>query len=897
MTGTGVLRGRGSRIGTALFLALLTVFSVLSPIPFNQSVARGQTVVTFTVDSADCGEANFCTVYEAITEALGSTDPVTVEVLPGADAGVYGFFQVPEAGFPQGLTVVGIGDDPTITIRSVISDPVVWVRPGNVVTLENLTLEQTSIERVIENNADLTLNGVVVTGGSFPGDGGGIYNSGVLAVQAGSQVVGNTAGLFGPGLVDQENETTSGTTGSGASLLQGFTPTFDTLKRVELEFRADGGYAGSTQTVRIHPVVDGAPDLLSPLGEVQRFVPSTEIAGGASAFIPFEFSPPLNLIPDQQYAIEWGGGSVSWYFSNTAYPPADPYDRGISWSNSGGGLTATPDRDFHFRTYWADIDESGNGGGIFNDGGEVFILNSTVGSNAAVGGEFGENGRGGGVHNAADGELTVEASTISDNTAFQYSNTETGFPNSYGGGVYNNGGIADVINDTTVTGNSANNGGGIYNLYGTLNATDSSISDNTAWNVGGGLVEAAPTTTNLNNVTVSGNSAYEGGGIYVDYGTLNATLTTVSGNTAEYGGGVYNEWGNVTFADGTVNGNTARSGGGIFNDFGTIDLADSTIGPGNLATNGGGGGLNSYGGSLELTNTGVDGNEAYGDGGGVYLSGGWPGYDGTMTMLGGSLSNNQAFEYECEGPCPALGGGLANYYGLTQLTQVAVTGNTVYGYGGGISNGYNATTVISESDVSGNTAFTADSYDPGGSGGGIFSNGTLTIDSTTASGNLADFNGGGVAACDSDVVTIFNSTVSGNTAPTGGGISIDGCFPDYNPESSGTQLNNVTVTDNTAFDTAGGIENISAPLSLSNTIVAGNEVDNDGIFPNDCVSELPVTGERIQPDRGRRMWCDRWRRRQPGWNPHNSARSGPRTAGRQRWPDPHPCFGGREPCN
>ncbi len=492
MTGSGVARGRGSRIGMALFLALLTVFSVLIPIPFGQSVARGQTVATFTVDSADCEEGNFCTVSEAITEALGSSDPVIVEVLPGADDGVYGFFQVPEDGFPQGLTVIGIGDDPALTIRAVISDAVVWVRPNNVVTLENLTLEQTSIERVIENNGDLTLNDVVVTGGTYGDDGGGIYNNGVLTLQAGSQVTGNTAGVFSLGSIDQENETTSGTTGSAASLLQGFTPEYDSLKRVELEFRAQGGYAGSTQTVRIYPVVDGEPDLLSPLGEVQRVVSSSEIAGGGSAFIPFDFFPPVSLIPSEQYAIEWGGGSVSWYFSNTAYPPADPYDGGISWSNGGGGLSATPDRDFHFRTYRAAIDESGNGGGIFNDGGEVTIRNSTVKGNAAAGGEFGEDGRGGGVHNTSDGELTVDASTISDNTAFQFSFTETGFPNSYGGGIYNNVGIADITNNTIVTGNSANNGGGIYNLYGTLNVSDSSVTLNSAWNTGGGLVEAAP---------------------------------------------------------------------------------------------------------------------------------------------------------------------------------------------------------------------------------------------------------------------------------------------------------------------------------------------------------------------------------------------------------------------
>ena len=152
-------------------------------------------------------------------------------------------------------------------------------------------------------------------------------------------------------------------------------------------------------------MVDGSPDLLSPLGEVQRFVSPTEYAGGASVFIPFDFSPPLSLIPYEQYAIEWGGGSVSWYFSNVAYPPADPYAGGITWTNSGGSLSPTPERDFHFRTYGAVIDSPGNGGGIFNEGGEVFVENSSIAGNVAV-------GSGGAIYNDPTAEFTLTDTSV-----------------------------------------------------------------------------------------------------------------------------------------------------------------------------------------------------------------------------------------------------------------------------------------------------------------------------------------------------------------------------------------------------------------------------------------------------------------------------------------------------
>ena len=434
-------------------------------------------------------------------------------------------------------------------------EPTVLIGTNNVVTFESLSLEQTNEERVIENHGDLTLVNVVVTGGSYGGDGGGIHNDGILTVQAASQITGNVGGLFSPESLDQANEAFSGTgtscgNGDHSPVYQTFTPTDRFISRIELGFQTT--YA-NTGFIKLREASAGPAGLL--LAESQPGVLSTS-GGGWMSYV---FDTPVQVTPGAVYSIEKDGETS---FGGTWYVTGDTYSGGQRYSCGG---TPSPTEDYKFRTFGTAISVPGNGGGIFNDGGEVTILNSTVVGNVAAGGEDGADGRGGGIHNT-DGEVTVDASIISNNTA-PLTDTENGFPNSFGGGIYSDGGTITVVNDSSITGNSANNGGGIYNLYGTLNATDSSISDNTAWNVGGGLVEAAPDTANLNNVTVSGNTAYEGAGIYVNTGTLNAVLTTVADNTADYdGGGIYNDYGTVNFEDGALTGNEALEGkgGGIF---------------------------------------------------------------------------------------------------------------------------------------------------------------------------------------------------------------------------------------------------------------------------------------------------------------------------------------------
>src|SRR5215213_5922903 len=107
-----------------------------------------------------------------------------------------------------------------------------------------------------------------------------------------------------------------------------------------------------------------------------------------------------------------------------------------------------------------------------------------------------------------------------------------------GGGIFNDGGTLEV-NNSTISGNSANgNSGGIFNAgLGTLEVNSSTISGNSAGTFSGGIFNAG--TLTVNNSTISGNSAgTDNGGIgNASAGTLTVNNSTISGNSANNNGG------------------------------------------------------------------------------------------------------------------------------------------------------------------------------------------------------------------------------------------------------------------------------------------------------------------------------------------------------------------------
>ncbi len=195
-------------------------------------------------------------------------------------------------------------------------------------------------------------------------------------------------------------------------------------------------------------------------------------------------------------------------------------------------------------------------GGLYNES-ILTVRHSVVSHNAA-------SAAGGGIYNEDGAALTISDSTISDNVA-----------GLWGAGIYNDGVL--TLDHSTVTRNRTaapnpynGEGGGIYNRQA-LTVVDSSISGNEA-NVGGGIYTnlLGIGETTLIGSAVVGNLAHrQGGGIFVDSGTVSLDNSTIEGNISEEsGGGLYQDediflsslsLNNVTFSN-----NRAEQGGGIY---------------------------------------------------------------------------------------------------------------------------------------------------------------------------------------------------------------------------------------------------------------------------------------------------------------------------------------------
>ncbi len=142
-----------------------------------------------------------------------------------------------------------------------------------------------------------------------------------------------------------------------------------------------------------------------------------------------------------------------------------------------------------------------------------------------------------------------------------------------GGGIRNDG--TTQLTDVTVTGNSSDAlGGGIFN-DGMMTLANVTVSKNVATTGGGGIRNTGSMA--LSDTTVSGNGT---SGIY-NSGSMTLTNVTISGNVADPpGGGGINNDGTMTLTNVTVFGNSvdlAGEGGGIKNDSGTLNIANSII--------------------------------------------------------------------------------------------------------------------------------------------------------------------------------------------------------------------------------------------------------------------------------------------------------------------------------
>ena len=160
---------------------------------------------------------------------------------------------------------------------------------------------------------------------------------------------------------------------------------------------------------------------------------------------------------------------------------------------------------------------------------------------------------------------------------------------------------------------SGNRASGVFEVAAKTKVALSGLTiENGVNSYGGGGIRNRGSLT-VNGCTLSGNFAYEGGGIFNDPGaTLTVSGCTLSGNFAYEGGGIFNR-GQATVANCTLSGNSGRSG--------------------DMATGYGGGVYNDSVGALTISGCTLSGNYAGLSGGGVYNA-------GRLTALNSIFSGN-----------------------------------------------------------------------------------------------------------------------------------------------------------------------------------------------------------------------------------------------------------------
>ena len=228
-----------------------------------------------------------------------------------------------------------------------------------------------------------------------------------------------------------------------------------------------------------------------------------------------------------------------------------------------------------------------------------------------------------------------------------------------------------------------------------------------------------------------------GGGIYVNNGTVNISGGVIAANKSDNGGGIYVKSGTLNISGGAVTGNSVydghnngaeRNGGGIYVESGTLNLSGEGYVTNNYKscdckvckedvnnTHGGGGIALANSSVMNMSGGYVTGNYSGLAGGGIYAGFFIDGTGAKFEMTGGTIASN----------CAELGegGGLRIAGGAVGV--ISATGQKLY--------------------ITNNRTNTPDDW----GGGGIFvqHKGNLNITNALITANTADGYGGGVAAC------------------------------------------------------------------------------------------------------------------------------------------------------
>ncbi|MBM1143441.1 Ig-like domain repeat protein [Alcanivorax sp. ZXX171] len=201
---------------------------------------------------------------------------------------------------------------------------------------------------------------------------------------------------------------------------------------------------------------------------------------------------------------------------------------------------------------------------------------------------------------------------------------------------------------------------------------------------------------------------------------------------------------------------------------------------------------------------------------------------GTLTLYNTLFTDNVVDDPS------GTGGAVAAFYGAEVRVERSTFrdnrvehNGTPVGDSGAVSVSYTGTVTLDRVTIDGNRAGSA-----GGAGLYLIGTRAEVIASTLADNEAANGPGGGLVIADlNGEARLTNSTFSGNRAATnGGGLNLAPAAG-----ASGLRLVHITVTGNTADGDSDGnglggglnVANGNAPVTLYNTLVAGNRLGND----------------------------------------------------------------------
>lgn len=692
----------------------------------------------------------------------------------------------------KNLTIIGEGKTNT-TIDAGGSNLIFWIKPGTVVTINNLNIT----------------NGTA-SSDTFSRNGGGIYNEGILTLEKcifynnRAKDASDAGGAFG---------SDASPAGNGGAIYNKGTLTITNCDFLN-NHAGQGGDASATHKSSSGGN-GGAIYNIGSILNIQGCTFSNNYAGRGGASSAFHDgkkggdggaiynTKTINNMKSCTFINNHAGngGSVQ---AGTAANPGDGGNGGALYSN--GTVTIT---DSLFDGNYAgnggegsDLNKAGNGGhggSIYNTGtlniSTTEIKNGHAGNGGVAHGAYsaGNGGHGGAIYNMKT--LTITNCNIHHNLAGNGLNGATaGSPpgvGGNGGGIYNGASltiqsseihdnIAGKGGDASVGVNGAHggHGGAIFNSA-TLNLTSTNIYNNTAGTGGMGSSEK------------NGGSGGNGGGIY------NNGFANLQSSKLYYNAGGTSGKGKGEGGDPGAGGH----GGAIFNQNSltvlNCEIYKNKAGTGGNPKEGYHDGKGGYGGAIYLDNgsnasissTSIHDNSAgtgiYGGHGGAIFN------NGILTLTGCTLDNNKAVFLSTSNALDVAagnGGGIYNT-GTLNISNCQITNNSA----GTGPNGDDATWQKNLYYYAGGNGAN------GGSGGGIYNTGILTITGSSINGNHAGDGGkgGNGSPCFSDdngiptlgtldpgnggnggngggiynsgtIISITNSTINNNTAGRGG---------------------------------------------------------------------------------------------------------------------------------